>query len=649
MEFFNTILRTTVDELQMNTHLNITTLAQLDTLLNRNLHLRERPNFSEEYRRAQLYIVLKEIQKRGLFPDISKEELARRTNIQRITLHDWLHEKSNPLLIRRLITCEKALQRFETELNPSSREHYLNPSEVYRILQLLRDNPKLDRSDILAGIVESLYKAKEMSQRVVIASLTHYHENGPQWYRGVVEAIKKQKYEIDDTLCQKPKTTSGPPEILRFGVIDNQIFIWRRSLNPDIWLNLFSTEPFHFHNQEVKHRLMDMVKCHLNLNSDAKLGSLLQQITDHPSKTTLPKISDLSRKNNRLMGESLHFFVNTLGIEFQSLQSEFKKIGRNLNIHGLGGIHNPRFPIGESFHEFRIRSIAVIASDGNISLPKKSLSYSDNDSSRIMYVKNLFFSNLGDIHYRETKDGKNTQIVMSVVVGKLLEKWGIPAGDKIIQSFRLPETVFDAPPRIRKVYLEELIPEDGSFNTTGKSGVFEWRRASLLAIGKKAAHYNFETILSPDLWHFIENQSEERIIQIGNERPRNEKILRWSHIQDLINTSVDSKQKEIAKQLERLVLENQSRLLQSESELCKSLGIDVSISPMQIHIYETGRVAVQWRGKTASQSDALRWAILSPPSSGYKRTAVEQWLSNRADAHEAKEKLRFDRLIDSDC
>lgn len=57
----------------------------------------------------------------------------------------------------------------------------------------------------------------------------------------------------------------------------------------------------------------------------------------------------------------------------------------------------------------------------------------------------------------------------------------------------------------------------------------------------------------------------------------------------------------------------------------------------EVYLYETGRVSVIWEAYTKSEQDTLRWAVLAPPSSGYKRRYVAEWLS---ECQERAQQLR---------
>ena len=49
--------------------------------------------------------------------------------------------------------------------------------------------------------------------------------------------------------------------------------------------------------------------------------------------------------------------------------------------------------------------------------------------------------------------------------------------------------------------------------------------------------------------------------------------------------------------------------------------------PIWITRYYSGRLSVSWELMTSGREEAKKWALIAPPSSGYKQRDVEEWLS----------------------
>jgi len=81
------------------------------------------------------------------------------------------------------------------------------------------------------------------------------------------------------------------------------------------------------------------------------------------------------------------------------------------------------------------------------------------------------------------------------------------------------------------------------------------------------------------------------------------------------------------RKLRKLIYDNPPELLISEKILLASLGVKTRIVPMRITLYQTGRMSVSWELITKGRNDAIKWALLAPPSSGYKKKDVEDWRS----------------------
>ncbi len=86
--------------------------------------------------------------------------------------------------------------------------------------------------------------------------------------------------------------------------------------------------------------------------------------------------------------------------------------------------------------------------------------------------------------------------------------------------------------------------------------------------------------------------------------------------------------------------------MQDKTQLYESLGIKITPIPQAIRLHETGRVSAIWLAKTTGQTDAHKWVLLAPPSTGPKRKAAQEWLKTRKNTQQLQETLRKQGLLE---
>jgi hypothetical protein len=274
--------------------------------------------------------------------------------------------------------------------------------------------------------------------------------------------------------------------------------------------------------------------------------------------------------------------------------------------------------------------------------------YIPSNANRVEYVKDLFCAALGDVHCsQETRSDGRMRLTMTVAVGRLLEKWGMPLGDKPLQNMALPETIKNGTPETKRAYLQELIPEEGCFfRFTHRRGDFSVKRVSILDAGTKAEAYGFEAIINSDLKAFLRQYGNEHFVSIRDEAPRKEVKIAWGELERMEREATNTRAADMAGQFKRTVLDNPCQFLEDEKNLCGSLGIAVEIRPKQVCLHESGRVSVVWEARTKTAEDAFRWAIQAPPSSGRKLEATNRWLAAYdEEVRSIRHQLQKDGLI----
>lgn len=595
----------------------IITLEHLDTLLNRHPYFRDRPAFPKHYCHAHCYLLLKHAQQSHTLPTAK--------NIDPAVIRYWHNNQHTPRLLYSLHTHEQARCQHEATLPHEHHRYRIDPSTIYKSIRSLKDHPHTPET--LANAIKTMYQKVEF-KRFLIADFKPYHESGPRWTRTIAKSIQKHREDVQKRLNQHISLTSQTHHELRLAIDNHTLYIWHRNTNPDHWLNLLNHEHFYFDTTDIKTFLIEDAKKHLNTTETA-LSRLTIQLTDHKGELTNPKsrLGDYSPYRPYLTGESLHLLLDASARDFKDIQFFVTRLGRDTHGFEIGGIHNPRFPEGKERDVLFTRLIAIAYSDGHIHHEKKQFTYIENNPERREYVKTLVQS-LGNVYIAHDERLGADRLNMPVTLGRLLESLGVPAGDKHLSSrYRLPELIRNGSDRVKRAYLAEVIPEDGYFDTHGRAK-FGIKRAQILNAGTKAETYNFQPKISPQLQQFIQQHGEKRINQFRDEPSREETILVWGKIKKL-EKSTNSQISNAAKQLREIIEKNPCQLLEDEIALLKSLGINMTKRPKEIHMQSSQRISMMWETYTTKEKDALRWAQLALPSSNPKCRIVENWLANQ--------------------
>ncbi|MFX1566373.1 MAG: hypothetical protein ACFFCH_10320, partial [Promethearchaeota archaeon] len=273
------------------------------------------------------------------------------------------------------------------------------------------------------------------------------------------------------------------------------------------------------------------------------------------------------------------------------------------------------------------RLIAIALSDCHINKTTHVLTYHEKDAKRIEYVRTLF-RKLGKTDYKtEELTGKRKRLTITAVVGRLLEHWGVPKGDKLLSSnFRLPQTIKQGSPEVKSAYLAEVVPEDGFFVERNRQMKFGIKRAHVLDAGPKTKMYRYPPKITHRHKQFIRKYGIERYEAIRDDKPRKRIEISKGRLDKLKSQAKTQKDEQIARELGRIIKNHPCELLEDEKNLIKSLGIQMTSIFKKIILHETNRVSTIWEIYTKSENDTYYWAIITPPSSGEKRKAALEWI-----------------------
>jgi hypothetical protein len=230
------------------------------------------------------------------------------------------------------------------------------------------------------------------------------------------------------------------------------------------------------------------------------------------------------------------------------------------------------------------------------------------------------------------RDGSVGGFHMPAILGRLLEKFGHPVGDKVLQGVRLPDFIMNGSPEVQLAYLQELIPEEGWVTIDKKDNIqIAWARSIVLFDSNKSVKFEFVQKLSPDLVRFIQNHGERKV-----------RISKWSGKEEVhfhltmgdlerlkgdANHDIASK----AKILDEIVRSNPSLHIEDEKHLCDANGIMTSEqSPGPIRYSELSkRVSVRWQVRVSSEDDVALWGLLAPPNDYRKQKKLLDWMNRR--------------------
>lgn len=616
--------------------IKIETMSEVEDLLEHHPYFEERENFTELLQYVEAYCMLKESNEDK---EKIKREILSKYDITEATIENWDQDITIPSLIRSLAAHETARCEYEAQFYEDAHLHRLESSQVYEICKPLKEieNPSIEQ---LSATIENLLSISEHENRILVADLKPYHERGPHWLKRIADSIKENQLEIEG-LLNKSQLITSDSETFRIGVDHRTLYIWRCDKDSSKWVNLCAEENVYFYSTKAKRRLIAETCQHLRIEGHVRLSKIISQVSDHPGKLSFNHpLSDLQYTHLYLKGETLHFLLDVTGQSLQDIKHNIHYVGRG-NLE-KGRIVNPTF---QPFEITRTRFFASMICDGHLD-KNLILSYSEkNDVRREIVLRHL--GRFGYIDYRRVEHNNNVYLYFPAIVGRFMDNWGFPVGDKALQDVSLPKYIMNGTVSVKRAYIQELIPEDGNFYITDSNrGRFQWNRSVVLDAGKKADEYGFRSKISHEEIEFIKSHGQKKdLIFSRPEYPTSAIRLRWGALEQLTD-SEDPQIEYLAKQLKSTVIENPSILLEDELRICESLGVTVNHYPVKISYFlKTGRISVSWQAQTALKEDAMRLGLMAPPNDVKKNVAFKQWMLTESDIlRKVVERLRTEGI-----
>jgi AraC-like DNA-binding protein len=442
----------------------------------------------------------------------------------------------------------------------------------------------------------------------------------------VTEVLENRRVEVESLLNELLSSLKDNKDKSRVGFVDGKLYIRVQDTSEYNWLNIYDNELFYFKDIEDKFRLVHEMRTRFGLITNMDLGKLIDQLTDRDDATGSGYSDIKETTDEHIRAETLHLILDATGKNLGDIQEKIHCIGkvRSGEYEGKGGIRNPKFPSDpETIDIMFAKFFGLGLSDGHISKEGNEFVYSEKDPDRREIVME-HSKDFGEVHYHE-KDAK--QIQFATAFGRALRKRGFTAGDKCILNHGLPEFILHGPPEVIFTYFRNLWPEDGCFSIEYPSKVayFTWDRTVVLKDPSKESEYGLNSEVTDDHLSLIENYGTRKEIDSKNGF-KEEIYLTPTALEELIrskNPDISS----LAKELDEIILSNQSNLLNDEIDALRRTGVYASQKIMKISYHiESSRVSISRRGKIYRKRDVMRTALNMLPDDIRKSTKVKEWM-----------------------
>lgn len=627
----------------------IESIHDVDVLLEKYPQEKDENNFFERYRHSKIYFEVRDDEAN------TQKELAAIHGISQRRISEFQSCKEPTLILhlRRFEEKQTIIRWLQSKQNDSLKEleSYvskmdagLEKKEDFEVIEqstnsVCRDD-RIGLKEILLGRAWGLCTIED-----VVSALTELYQNVSKGGTRIcytvqetvdieqlhqfVRMVLENSEEIKRDLLNIGESGRG----VRIGVVDKRLYLWIPDLAPNDMINVWSDQYFYFNKRDFC-RLVLKVGDKLGLTgSDYKrlvhLNRLVNQMISTDSVNQI-SLGDYRTTSSRMKGEILHLLCDILGVSPRSLEKMIEKVtGKN----GHGGFSHPNLLQGEELEILRARLGAVINSDCWLGDDGR-LQYTEVDIERIRTVQKQFryFGDI-DIQLVPNETDKSSKLWILKPMGCAFIFWGFTTGDKPVQNKRLVESIREGSLASNVAYLEDLIPEDGSFDFYAG---FRWSRTVVINPGVNDSNYTIQSKLAETEVDFLVNIEGAR---------RDKKNLNVCIPISCIEKQSES---EIARSILNIIEKNRSRLIDDEVSLAERLGIEMRVYPEYITKYEdTGRISLKWVAKTKSKDDAIKWALLAPPNSSWKNQKVRRWLTERSeDVASIKKQLQSKGLLE---
>ena len=608
---------------------SIETMNDVDRLLETHESLRNKPRFKSNYEKCRVYVAVKN--------DRSKTqlELSRIYNIPQSTIGAWRKGVVEESLARALrereemriaeqwavhqpLTELKRLYHLAAESDNETRE---DKSLGSFSLQLRRakciDLRHMDHvfsgtkageidTERVVSLIESICRLSGNESRVLFCSLSDGAIE-PEALTELQEFLRGHRNAIENEVAWRLGMNNNSNDV-RLGIVEGRLYIWMPNNDANDLLNAWSSLFFCFRSQKEYYRLVGYVFESLELQDYGEglkhFDKLIDELMLEGTRNVTSK--SMSAKSVRILGEVLRFQMDATGLPTSYLEG---RIGKIAGANGQGGIRNPHFLSGRQSGILRARLMATANSDFHIRTDGRAEYYEERMDRIDIFKRSLLM--LGEMRLTATRRKGGYRVNIPLPVGRCLRFWGIPGGDKTLLNYGLPSLMIEADLEDVRAYAEDLIPQDGCFES---SNGFIWTRYVGIEPGTKGVVYGLQEVLTSNELNLL--------VACGTDDDYDRKVMSWGNLKRL-RFSNDKDVAESARSLFKKIRGTPSNLLEDEARMIRRLGINIETAPRTIRYHrKTGKVSVGWIGRTKTPEDVLKWASLCPPNDVRKRAKV---------------------------
>ncbi|MFX1561081.1 MAG: hypothetical protein ACFFBL_10885 [Promethearchaeota archaeon] len=458
--------------------------------------------------------------------------------------------------------------------------------------------------------VTSDLESREWNQENLAELLSEVSQNLPEssraFYIDVTRSLEVTSKELDSFeqgFHQARESLDGTQDV-RFGFVEERLYVWKPNLDSTGLENVYDSLYYYFRDRSTFEEYIEDVGNSLGLQ-DMNQGEILKHLRE-----LVPQMVVEDSNNNcinpsigRIRGDHVNMMNDISGKMLSSLEGEISKITKP---SGKGGISNPRFPEGESYEVALSRLTAVAISDCHLK-PNGTLEYAESEMSRIKIVEREL-QVFGDIRLSpKFRHGDNVYLsYLPTPLGVMLERHGIPSGDRSVQNPGLISVIKEFSPRARCALIEDLVPQDGTIS--GKR--IQWTHTNVLDAAGKSEVYGIEPKVGA---------REITLIKDYGKKESHSWVLTYGKLRELRYSEIVQTRK-IAEELWNCVFENPNRLIQDQIEIVRSLGIEYRSKPYTIRFHErTCRVSVAWTAEPETLLESVKLGMMAPPNDVVKK------------------------------
>ncbi|TFF84811.1 hypothetical protein EU524_00200 [Candidatus Thorarchaeota archaeon] len=513
------------------------------------------------------------------------------------------------------VSSEDSVREYEEPTMPIGQTGVYRVSpEVLRDSFVHVDSGEISHCDVVDAIEKMHSRMESSDSRVILADLSK-SGLGPEELSKLRDSFTDERMLVNETVRERIGV-----EQARVGLVDDRLYVWIPHVTPNDMVSVWHTEYYYFESRDMA-SIVDEVGSNLELG-DSRLEKLnnINELMNQMIHVDVPgNAVKIDGSRSRMSGEAVHLLRDVIDLGNKELESKVTKV---TGINGHGGLVRPRLLEGKELETWRAGFIGAAVSDCHLRPKDSIVEYYEESLERLERFRGRLrelgqFENEPEYIERD----RVYRLKLPNPYGRALIVWGVASGDKTIQNRGLSLDFREWSPEAKCRYSSEMTAEEGCIS----SGRCIWPRSNAVQLGtSKAAMYQFQTSLSSDEVQLI----KDRGIRWSGDF-EGEKNIPLGLI-DALKKDSDSHVSEVANRLEESIMKNRNRLIDDERDLHADLGIEVTVKPVEITLYElSGRVSVKWEAKTSSAESTIRLAILCPPNHPEKEVALKKWLSTR--------------------